>query len=121
MRDTGITLGEVIVIVVASLVATMAVLLLPGMNCGQGQELGPHRAVCMGNLKAIGSALTLYKGMNNNEWPWISDRITGWDRNVVGLNRGLDPNADPNNPGERSITALMFLLVRENQPCKLFV
>lgn len=71
----------------------------------------------MSNLGSIGKSIVLYKSQYNNEWPWIPSTGEWWNT-PVGTNREVDPN----KPAvERSITSLMFLLVRENQPTKLFV
>jgi hypothetical protein len=78
-----------------------------------------NRTVCMSNLKSIGSALILYKGCNDNQWPWLTDKCADWEINEVGLNRQV--KSDPNSHPERSVTGMMFLLVRDNQPAKLFV
>lgn len=118
------TLGIVMIVVgsvlgVVLVIAGLAAILVPTLN--RAQEL-TNRTVCMSNLASIGKALTLYKGCNDNEWPWLTtlrNPCTGWEDNPVGLNRQV--KQDPNGAPERSITGLPFLLVRENQPAKLFV
>jgi hypothetical protein len=77
----------------------------------------------MSNLRHINEALGLYKSANDGAFPWLHDRITAWDTTKVGTNRNVDPNGthdDPNNPKPRSITSLMFMLVRMNQPAGMF-
>jgi hypothetical protein len=119
MPETGkITLGQVgVVIIVGFLLVGFAGMYFLRLS-GEGEPVG-HRPICMSNLKSIGSALTLYKGSNDSKWPWMPGDCTGWETNPVGLNREL--MKDPNTHPERSITALMFMLVRDNQPAKLFV
>ena len=97
----------------------LAFLLLP-MVSSSSREL-PSRTVCMSNLASIGKALTLYRGWNENQWPWIANVRSDWSAVPTGTNRGRDPGADPNDAGDRAITSLMFVLVRDGQPAKLFV
>ena len=119
MPETGrITLGQVFVVIAVVLVLFCIYTMFFSFTCSLPTEL-TNRTVCMSNLKSIGSALTLYKGTNDNKWPWLTDNCTGWQTNPVGLNREV--KNDPNTHPEHSITALMFLLVRDNQPAKLFV
>jgi type II secretory pathway pseudopilin PulG len=118
----GLSALKIVLIVVGCVVAGLvmmaglASLLLPALQ--RANELA-NRTVCMSSLKSIGMALTLYKGTNDNQWPWLTDKCTGWETNRVGLNREV--KNDPTVAPERSITGLMFLLVRENQPQKLFI
>jgi hypothetical protein len=74
----------------------------------------------MSNLQYINKAAMLYKSANNDAWPWIGE-VTS-DPTVVrtGTNRNRSPLKDPNAPCDRSITSLMFLLVRMDQPPGMF-
>jgi prepilin-type N-terminal cleavage/methylation domain-containing protein len=119
MRDRrGFTLIE-LAAVVAMLSVTISTLVV--LNVGRDPPELRNRTICMTNLKSISGALTLYKGTNDNQWPWMSDKLKKWDTTPVGTNRDKDPFEDPNKPGDRSITALPFLLVRSHHPAKLFI
>ncbi len=119
-RSQGITRGELLVVVgvVFLLVLFLAAMLIP--TDATVHEL-TGRKYCMSNLSSIGKAITLYGGSNDNRWPWIPNVTSDWSAVPTGTNRAKDPFADPNHPGDRAITSLMFLLIRENQPAKLFV
>jgi len=77
----------------------------------------------MSNLNSIGKALIIYKGENDGAWPWLYDTMTEWDTTAVGTNRNVNPfgeNDDPNSPKQRSVTSLMFMLVRNDQSPGMF-
>jgi hypothetical protein len=65
----------------------------------------------------------LYMSASSRDYPWLRDTMTAWDTTPVGTNRNINPSGtkdDPNNPKPRSITALMFMLVRQDQPPGMF-
>jgi hypothetical protein len=119
----GIALWQIIVaavIMVAGL-ATLGGILVVGV-LREARDLTNH-TVCMSNLRSINCAIVLYKSANDGAWPWLYDKMTAWDTTEVGTNRNVDPNGthdDPNNPKPRSITSLMFMLVRQDQPPGMF-
>ena len=116
--EAKMTLGGVLLIV--GVLALLLVLLFPFFD--SAQESGPD-IYCMSNLRSINSAITLYKSANDGAWPWLYDKMTAWDTTQVGANRNINPfgmKDDPNNPKPRSITSLMFLLVRQDQPPGMF-
>jgi len=119
----GIALWQIIVaavIVVAGL-ATLGAFLMVGV-LKRAQEM-TNRTICMSNLRSINSAIVLYRSANDGAYPWLSDTMTAWDTTPVGANRDVNPfgtGDDPNNPKPRSITALIFMLVRQDQPPGMF-
>jgi len=118
---SGMTVSKLVSgVVIGGLLLLLVALLLSGPH--PSQELR-NRTVCMSNLSGINKAIILYRSDNDNAFPWLNDKITAWDRTVVGTNRNVDPNGkldDPNNPRPRSITALMFMLVRQDQDPGMF-
>lgn len=110
-RTKAFTLVELLVVV--GIIGLLAAILVPTLQ--QAQEL-TNRTVCMSNLRSINSAAMLYKSANDGIWPWLYNKNKGWDTTEVGKNRNLDPNTTV----ERSVTALMFMLVRQDQPAGVF-
>jgi hypothetical protein len=116
--EAKMTLGGVLLIV--GVLVVLLVLLFPLLDSGP-VDIG--RTYCMSNLRSINSAITLYKSANDGAFPWLYDTMTAWDTTPVGTNRNISPfgkGDDPNNPRQRSITALMFMLVRQDQPPGMF-
>lgn len=110
-RTKGFTLIELLVVI--AIIALLVSILMPGL--GKARELA-KRAGCMANLKGVGSGAAIYVNDGvNDTWPWIQDI----GRTVkTGDNRTKDPTSSGNI---HAVTALMYLLVREQQPIKLFV
>jgi len=120
--EAGMTIWKLVigVVVGGALLLFVAAMLVPTLSCSQTLT---NRTVCMSNLRSINSAITLYKSANDGAWPWLYDKMTAWDTTPVGTNRNVNPfgtGDDPNNPKPRSITSLMFLLVRCDQPPGMF-
>jgi prepilin-type N-terminal cleavage/methylation domain-containing protein len=105
------TLVELLVVV--GIIGLLAAILVPTLQ--QAQEL-TNRTVCMSNLRSINAAAMLYKSANEGIWPWLYNKNNAWDTTKVGTNR----NQDPNTTLGRSVTALMFMLVRQDQPPGMF-
>jgi len=117
--EAKITIVQLLVIV--GLLVLLVLSLFTGID-GQGNEQ-TSRIVCMSNLRSVNSAIMLYKSANDGAYPWLYDKMTAWDTTPVGTNRNINPSGtkdDPNNPKPRSITALMFMLVRQDQPEGMF-
>jgi len=115
MQDNGkLTLPGLLVIV--GVMGILVMFLLPTVHHGGNS----NRMVCMSNLSSINKALVIYRGENNGAWPWIANVTSDWSAVETSVNRKLNPRKDPNAPGERSMTSLMFLLVRMNQSPGMF-
>ncbi|HAU37167.1 MAG TPA: hypothetical protein DCX07_05565 [Phycisphaerales bacterium] len=110
MRRKGFTLIELLVVI--AIIALLVSILLPSL--GRARELG-KRAVCAANLNGLGKGYAMYRAESNDAWPWINGQT--WT-SVTGTGRTTAPTS---TISDRSITALMFMLVRGNQSSKLFV
>ena len=115
---TGMTLAELVVVGVVGGILLSVVLIIMSSN-GPSREL-TNRTVCMSNLSSINKAIIIYQGENDGAWPWIAKVTSDWSAVETGVNRKQSPRKDPNAPGERSMTSLMFLLVRMNQSAGMF-
>lgn len=119
-RSQGITRGELLVVVGVLFLVVLVWVAILSRRTDTG-SVPIDRMVCMSNLASIGKAITFYMASNDGRCPWIPNVTSDWSAVPTGTNRAKDPFADPNHPGDRAITSLMFLLIRENQPAKLFV
>ncbi|HUS91491.1 MAG TPA: type II secretion system protein [Phycisphaerae bacterium] len=115
-RSNGFTLVELLVVV--GIIGMLASMLVPTIRVALAIA---EANVCLGQLKGVGTALQLYRQQNDQRWPWIANVRSDWSKVPTGASRDQPLPQDNTDPGERSITALMFLLVREGQPAKLFV
>ena len=117
--NTKMTLPGFLLLV--GVLSLMVVFLIP--SCDRAWEEGIPSGICMSNLSSINKALVIYKGENDGSFPWLYDTITEWDTTMVGTNRNVNPfgeKDDPNNPKHRSVSSLMFMLVRMNQSPGMF-
>jgi prepilin-type N-terminal cleavage/methylation domain-containing protein/prepilin-type processing-associated H-X9-DG protein len=120
-RTKAFTLIELMVVV--SIIALLAMMLVPALQ--RALEM-TRRANCVANLKGAGTALALYAQNYDNTYPMIFG--AGWDTVVDGTNN-LASYSGNTSTGvvatdwavTRSVTSLMFMLVRNGESPKLFV
>lgn len=112
-RRTGFTLVEAVVVVAAT--AVLGVVLVATMGgCGSRGGI-PARSRCKTNIANIGKGLAVYTGSYNDQWPWlISDNK--WDAAT-----GASQTAGPSAGTTYNVSAILFVLVRDNQAPGIFV
>ena len=115
-RAKAFTLVELLVVI--AIIGMLASMLVPAIRVAL--EIAKAN-VCMGNLRNIGTNIQLYRQQNRQQWPWIPKVTSDFSAVATGTNRDVDPSKDPKNPGERSLTSPMFLLVRQRVTPGLFV
>jgi prepilin-type N-terminal cleavage/methylation domain-containing protein len=115
-RTKAFTLVELLVVV--GIIGMLAAMLMPSVVVAV--EIARQR-ICMGNLKNLGTAVHLYRQRNDHKWPWIPRVTSDWSAVATGTSRDKDPAENPEDSGERSITAVMFLLVRDGHSPGLFL
>ena len=110
------TLKELVVVVIVGIIVIAVVMAL--LPCMPHDGRTRSETACRGNLYHIGASLQAYLGANGYKWPWFANVKSDWSAVPTGRNRGRAPGEDP---GDRSITSLMFLLVRDEQPEGMFI
>lgn len=112
-KEKGFTLIELLVVI--AIIALLVSILMPSL--AKARELA-KRAKCSVNLKSIGTAFAMYSNENPNDdqYPWIPLNATALDTTATGAARGTDTNTT----AARSLTQLLFMLVRAGQPAALF-
>lgn len=112
-RSKGFTLIELLVVV--AIIALLVSILLPAL--GRAREMA-RQSVCLANVKAIGTAMTMYKQSNDDQFPFIPDNMGAGGDGVDGGDFIDMPTAEPaygsisSNWGV-SIQQNFFLLVAE--------
>jgi hypothetical protein len=122
MRRDGLSLAGLLIIIGVVVVLFFAVVGITLYFVLIRARERSNQQICMSNLSSIGKACMLYRNVWHNRWPWIHNVRSGWADAATGTHRERDPYDDPNAAGQRSITSLMYLLVRQElAPAKLFV
>ncbi len=106
-RTKGFTLVELLVVV--AIIALLVSILLPTL--GRAKELA-KQALCGANLNGIGKGILIYQSESDDTPPWIES--SSWNT-ATGTNA-----TSATTPTTLSPTALMFLIVRSNQPPAIF-
>lgn len=111
-RTKGFTLIELLVVI--AIIALLVSILLPSLQ--RARELA-KRAVCSANLHGVGQALALYQNENNDRWPWLELEDAHF---LAPAGTYFDQPPWETRGSDRSITALLFLLVRSGHTADLF-
>jgi prepilin-type N-terminal cleavage/methylation domain-containing protein/prepilin-type processing-associated H-X9-DG protein len=107
---TGFTLIELLVVI--SIISLLVAILMPGIT--KAKELA-RRAMCASNHRSIGAALALYTNCNGDRWPWLA-ASPSWSA-PTGQARVNPPLSGTNC----NVSALLFVLVRDNQDANIFL
>ena len=106
------TLVELLVVV--AIIALLVSILLPSLQ--KARELA-KRTACLTNLAGLGKSLQLYLTSYDDKYPYLA--ASGFF-SATGTGRTIAPDANTAAQA-RSITAIMFLLVREGNDAGIFV
>jgi len=115
-RTKAFTLVELLVVV--GIIGMLAAMLMPSAVAIMEMV---RQNMCMSNLRNLGTAVHVYRQRNDQRVPWIPNVSSDFAAVATGTNRDRDPGEDPDAAGERSITAVMFLLVRDGHSPGLFL
>ena len=96
----GFNLIELLVVI--SIVALLASLLLPALN--KAKEQG-RSSICKNNMRQLSFAMVLYADDNNDYLPWPGDVDRNWQPDWVF---GGQPNTYPNNPNAWNMPGFGF-------------
>lgn len=119
MRRKGFTLIELLVVI--AIIALLVSILLPSLQ--KARELA-KRVKCAANTNSVGKSLVLYQSENADRFPWMLLYADDGDEFTANAGTKFDVEPDMRDDdarGDRSITALLFMLVREGQSAGMFV
>ena len=116
----GIAIWEALVVFIVAPSAMVSVGSLAMLGPLKRAQEMTNRAVCMSNLSSINKALVLYRASNEDVWPWLGDLTSDPSAVTTGTNRNRRPPENRGKPDKRSVTSLMFLLVRDYQTPAVF-
>ena len=111
----GFTLIELLVVI--SIIALLVSILMPGL--GRVRELA-NRVKCAANVSAIGKALVVYQGSNQDSFPYFNldgNATNTWE----GITGSCNANPQVVPTAATSVSSLLFMLVRDGQQISLFV
>lgn len=113
MRRKGFTLIELLVVI--AIIALLVSILMPSLS--KARELA-KRASCQMNLSSIGKGMAMYTNNNSDQFPFMIGNSKVWATTPTGGNARI--TAPTAAPIARSVTSLMFMLVRDGQAVKAF-
>jgi len=108
-KRTGFTLNDLLAAV--AIVALSAPLVL---GFGRSRELA-RQAYCKTNLSNIGKGLGIYTASSMDTFPWMNSDHQ-WDAAT-----GASQQAAPSDKTNYNVSALLFVLVRDNQDANIFL
>lgn len=116
-RGRGFTLIELLVVI--SIIALLVAILMPGL--AKARELA-RRASCKTNCSNVGKGIGVYTSSQKDLWMWVNVNWAAANTTLTGTARtpGVS-GAPPATTAAMNVTALMFVLVRDNQAPGIFV
>ncbi|MCL2701252.1 MAG: type II secretion system GspH family protein [Phycisphaerae bacterium] len=110
MRRKGFTLIELLVVI--AIIALLVSILMPSL--AKAREMA-KRAGCAMNLSNSGKAVGIYMAANDQRQPFVENAFD------LATKTGADRDTVPSSTTKHSVTAHMFLLVRDGQSAKGFI
>jgi len=86
------TLIELLVVI--AIIAILAAMLLPALSSARERA---KQAVCLSNLKQIGTATFMYTAKNKDYIPWTAFTANGGSNRTISLNNGIYSGRTPAN------------------------
>ncbi len=107
MKKKGFTLIELLVVI--SIIAMLMAILMPAL--GKVKKLA-NQLICGTHLKGLGSACAVYANQNDEEYPVAGGPDVEWASKGGQGNYWDDPNPDWNVKKKLTVSASLYLLVR---------